>query len=307
MTQLSENTKLRLDLGAGDNEPDRQSRTAEDPAPIDEAESQMRKALGLLGDAPRHRPDAERTEVNSRSSGSPGPFGGGLHRRRFVQDGDVPVTVLRRDQQHDSIPHRAAPSNATPTTSRLQRAESSLAAESTMREKAERALSEAQSAVRDLQTKVGHAELAKNEALETLHRERENVAQGRTQFDGLQADLTSVRDELAELTSTLEQTQELLEEERRARKAAEKAQKSAETACEEAERLVHALSETETVAAPVPAPAPVAIAPAKAAKSSRGAAKANGDLFAAEAPRRGTAEPEPVKWWLNSAPTGKRR
>ncbi len=176
-----------------------------------------------------------------------------------------------------------------------------------MREKAERALSEAQSGVRDLQTKIGHAELAKNEALETLRRERETAGQGRAEFDGLRADLRTVSDELAEVKTTLEQTKELLEEERRARKVAEKAQKSAETAREEAERLVRALSEVETTVAPAPTQAPIAAASAKAGKSSRSPAKANGDLFAAETPRRGAAEPEPVKWWLNTAPAGKRR
>jgi hypothetical protein len=304
VTQLSENTKLRLDLGAAEDQSDRQNRTADDLGPIDEAESQMRKALGLLGEAPRHRPEAERTEVVSRSSGSLGPFGGGLHRRRFVQDGDVPVTVLRRDQQHDSIPHRTAPSGAAPTTSRLQRAEAALAAETALRERAERALSEAQSALRDLQTKIGHAELAKNEALETLHRERENTVQGRADFDGLRVDLRTVREELAETRTALEQTQDLLEEERHARKAAEKAQKSAESAREEAERLIHALSEAETMTPAVPRPS---TAPVKAGKPARGATKAHGDLFAAETPRRGVAEPEPVKWWLNAAPAGKRR
>jgi chromosome segregation ATPase len=173
-----------------------------------------------------------------------------------------------------------------------------------MREKAERALSEAQGAVRDLQTKIGHAELAKNEALETLHRDRESTMQSRAEFEALQANLRTAEGELTEIKHTLEETQELLEEERRARKSAERAQKSAESACEEAERLVQALSEAETTAVPASTPAPVVT---KGARSSRGAPKANGDLFAVETPRRGAAEPEPVKWWLNTAPAGKRR
>ncbi|HET6607274.1 MAG TPA: hypothetical protein VFG62_11420 [Rhodopila sp.] len=304
---MSENTKLRLDSGAGENQSDRQNRTPDDIAPIDEAESQMRKALGLLGETPRHRPDAERVEVSSRPSGSLGPFGGGLHRRRFVQDGDVPVTVLRRDQQHDSIPHRTAPSNGAPTSSRLQRAEAALAAETALRERAERALNEAQSGIRDLQTKIGHAELAKNEALETLRRERETIAQGRSEFDGLQTDLRMVRDELADLKIALEQTQNLLEEERHGRKVAEKAQKSSESAREEAERLIQALSEAETLAAPAVTPANRVAVPVKSNRAPRGAVKANGDLCASETPKRGAAEPEPVKWWLNTTPPAKRR
>ena len=110
-------------------------------------------------------------------------FNGGLHRRRFVQDGDIPVTVLRRDQGHEAPVHRGAAPAAAPTSSRLQRTEAALAAETAAREKAERSLAEAQSVVRDLQTKIGHAELAKNEAIETLRREREAWSQLRTESE----------------------------------------------------------------------------------------------------------------------------
>ena len=57
--------------------------------------------------------------------------------------------------------HRGVAAPSAPTTSRLQRTEAALAAETIAREKAERSLSETQSVVRDLQTKIGHAELAK--------------------------------------------------------------------------------------------------------------------------------------------------
>lgn len=256
----------------------------------------MRKALGLLGDAPRHRTEPDRSEPQNRSSGSTGAFGGGLHRRRFVQDGDVPVTVLRRDVAHDLAAHRAAPASAAPTSNRLQRAEAALAAETAMREKSERALSDSQNAVRDLQTKIGHAELARNEALDGLRRERDTATQARVALEVLKAELASAQDELEQAQKAFEESEHALEEERRARKAAEKAQKIAETAREEAERLVRALSEIEATAVP-----------AKPVKPARLTAKATGDLFGAETPRRGATEPEPVKWWLNSGPAGKRK
>jgi hypothetical protein len=293
---LSENTKLRLDLGASEHQSDRQSGSPDEIAQIDEAESQMRKALGLLGDAPRHRAEPDRSDPQNRSSGSTGAFSGGLHRRRFVQDGDVPVTVLRRDIAHDPAAHRAAPASAAPTSNRLQRAEAALAAETAMREKSERALSDSQNAVRDLQTKIGHAELARNEALDALRRERDAAAQVRAAFDALKAELESARDELEHAQKLSEERERALDEERRLRKAAEKAQKIADAAREEAERLVRALSEVEVTAAP-----------AKAVKPARNTGKATGDLFAAETPKRGAAEPEPVKWWLNSGPAGKRK
>jgi len=117
--ELSENYKLRLDSQMGDTQQDRLARISEngaahapsdDTGPNDQAESQMRKALGLLGESgPRHRPDPERMEQPILRMG--GVFGGGgsnggLHRRRFVQDGDIPVTVLRRDQNYEPPAHR---------------------------------------------------------------------------------------------------------------------------------------------------------------------------------------------------------
>ena len=117
--------------------------------PMDDAEAQMRRALGLFGDGPRPRTDNERSEQPQRQGG----FIQGLHRRRFVQDGEVPVTVVRRDQPDASHPS-AAP--AGPTSSRLQRVEATLQAETAARDRAERALHEAQAMVQTLQTKIGH-------------------------------------------------------------------------------------------------------------------------------------------------------
>ena len=261
----------------------------------------MRKALGLLGDAPRHhRPEPERQESQTRSGsgGSLGGFGGGLHRRRFVQDGDVPVTVLRRDGGHEPAPHRGGV--PAPTSNRLQRTESALTAETAARDKAERALHESQALARDLQTKIGHAELARNEALEGQRREREASARIRLENDGLRQVIATLREELDQAAKALDGAVKGLEEERRTRKAAESAQKTAEAALEDAERLIHTLSEAEVEAE---ADAPIRTRRASEPKAPRVAAV----MPDKAASRRGETEPEPVKWWLNAAPAAKRR
>jgi hypothetical protein len=296
---LSENSKLRIDLGSLDQN-DRVG-PPDDNNRIDEAESQMRKALGLLGEAPRHRPEQpERQEPQVRSGGAISAFGGGLHRRRFVQDGDVPVTVLRRDGGHEPVPHRGAGGAVAPTSNRLQRTEAQLTTETAAREKAERALQETQALVRDLQTKIGHAELAKTEALEAQRREREAAAQIRTENDSLRQAMVALREEVDQTAKTLDSTLKSLDEERRARKAAESAQNIAEEALEDAERLIRTLS-SEVDAEAEPA------APAKAKKLSDLKTPKVATVTEKGGSRRGAAEPEPVKWWLNSAPPAKRR
>jgi DNA primase len=298
--ELSENLKLRLENLAGESQQDRVVRATNPAAgsetePGDDAESQMRKALGLLGEGARHRSDPERSEHPHRGGDR---FNGGLHRRRFVQDGDIPVTVLRRDQGHDLPAHRGAASVVPPSSSRLQRAESALAAETAARERAERSLAEVQALAHDLRTKIGHAELAKNEAVEALQRERDVIAQfrvdARASEERLQEALTQTRG--AEQAVQCYENQ--LADERHARKAAERALKVSESARETAEQLVRALSE-ET-----PGPHRVEATRRPLAEPEVIAATTSRRPRAPEAP---AVEPEPVKWWLNSKPAGKRR
>ena len=227
-------------------------------------------------------------------------FNGGLHRRRFVQDGDIPVTVLRRDQGHELPAHRGVAAPSAPTSSRLQRTEAALAAETAAREKAERSLAETQSVVRDLQTKIGHAELAKNEAIETLRREREVLAQLRAEGDAGEERLQEALEQARAAEHAAQECQEQLAEERHARRTAEKALRAAEVARESAEQLVRRLSEE----------APVPHHPPQQSRRSRAVTEPE---VAASATRRGrpaeavAAEPEPVKWWLNTKPAGKKR
>jgi hypothetical protein len=302
--ELSENLKLRLENPASENQQDRSTRTSDpaagpaagnDPGPIDEAESQMRKALGLLGDGQRHRSsDTERSEQPHRGGDR---FSGGLHRRRFVQDGDVPVTVLRREPGHEQPAHRGVVSVTAPTSSRLQRTEAALAAETAAREKAERSLAEVQALAHDLQTKIGHAELAQNEAIEALRRERDVVTQLRADAETWEERFKDLLEQARAAEQASATCQEQLAEERNARKAAEKSLKISESAREAAEQLVRALSEEAPAARRKEAPRPALPEQEAVVVTPR----------RARAPDTSAGEPEPVKWWLNTKPAAKRR
>jgi hypothetical protein len=96
-------------------------------------------------------------------------------RRRFVQDGEVPVTVIhpRPRQGLDALgPPRAG---ASPQE-RAEAAEAALGTERAAREQAERLLREAQATILDLRTKQGHAELARAEADEIVAALRADLA-----------------------------------------------------------------------------------------------------------------------------------
>jgi hypothetical protein len=298
--ELSENLKLRLDSPSGEIQQDRTSATSDSgpptaSAPGDEAESQMRKALGLLGESQRHRPDADRSDQPARLGDR---FNGGLHRRRFVQDGDIPVTVLRRDQGYEAPAHRGVAASPIPTSSRLQRTEGALAAETAAREKAERSLGETQSLVRDLQTKIGHAELAKNEAIEALHRERESSAQLRAEAETWAERLQEAQEQARIAEHHAETYHEQLTDERHARKTVERALRAAEAARDSAEQLVRTLSEevpAPRLAVEQPRRPRVIVEPEVAIRRARPVEPI------------ATADPEPVKWWLNTKATGKKR
>jgi DNA repair exonuclease SbcCD ATPase subunit len=183
----------------------------------------------------------------------------------------------------------------------LQRAEAALAAEAAAREKAERSLAETTALARDLQTKIGHAELAKNEAIEALRQEREVVAQLRSDLVQREERLNEVLAQVRSAEQSAESFQTLLNDERQARKTAEKALQVAEAARDSAELLARTLSEeTARSRRTEPARRPRA-EPEVVAASTRRQRPAAAQV-AAQA-----AEPEPVKWWLNTKPAAKRR
>ncbi len=117
----------------------------------------MRRALGLQSDGP---PQPTPTAPASTPTM-------GLHpqRRRFVRDGEVIV-------QHKE--HSAA---AETGTNQLAAARQALREQTTAREDAERALADAQVAVRDLQTKLAHERLARDEAVNRAEAARQAAEQ----------------------------------------------------------------------------------------------------------------------------------
>jgi hypothetical protein len=299
--ELSENVKLRFEQRPPQNQqvsagPVQGSSTdPDDTGQAAEAESQMRKALGLLGESTRHRADPERVDQSGRG---PDRFNSGsAHRRRFVQDGDVPVTVLRREPGHEA-PRTAAAATA-PSSSRLQRTEAALAAETAARERAERALAESQASARDLQTKIGHAELAKNESINALQHERESISGLRAEIETLELRVREAEARADAAEKAVSEHHGVLADERHARRALEKALRTAEAARDSANQLVLSLSDERRASPPKessPRRRPVEEPVVTAIRRGRP------PLVAAT-----EAEPEPVKWWLNPKPAAKRR
>jgi hypothetical protein len=290
--------------------PREQSQSAGNAPPMDDAEQQMRRALGLYGDTPRARPESERSDAGQRTGGGGGGgFMQGVHRRRFVQDGEVPVTVVRRDAPDAAHP---AGGQQGPTSSRLQRVEAALAAETVTREKAERALHEAQGMVQALQTKMGHNDLAKNEAIAASKRHLDEIVT-------MREELASAADRLHEVEARAHEAEEELRtirvdltEERRARKLAERLLREA------AEEADLAAAREEAVIEHPHAPAPAAyVQPAQtsaAPQTSAAHAPARAERVPARRGRPPAVHPEPeeegepVKWWLlPSKPAAKRR
>jgi hypothetical protein len=274
---LNDELKPQADQGQRMSLPREQSPSSSTAPPMDDAEQQMRKALGLHGDGPRPRPEGETPQ---RAGGG---FMQGVHRRRFVQDGEVPVTVVRRDPPDNA--HGGA-GQSGPTSSRLQRVEAALASETAGRERAERALHEAQSALQALQTKIGHNDLAKNEAVAASKRLGEEIVTLREQLAAGAEIQHEIEARAHESEEELRALRIELAEERRGRKLAE--------------RLLREATEDQAVVETY----------------SAGPAHRPADPIERVAPRRGRpptvhaepeVEPEPVKWWLLPAKTAAKR
>jgi len=254
--------------------PREQSQPSTAAPPMDDAEQAMRRALGLYGDQPRPRPDADRAEPAQRGGGGFMPGGGftqGVHRRRFVQDGEVPVTVVH-----------PGGGQAGPTSSRLQRVEAALAAETAARDRAERALHEAQAAVQALQTKMGHNDLAKDEALAAAKRLQDEIVSLREEISTGAEQLKEAESRAHDAEEELRALRADLTEERRARKLAERLLREA---TEEP-----ALVDVEAAPAPAPVHAHRPSTTVERVPARRGrppAVRAEPEI-----------EPEPVKWWL---------
>src|SRR6185312_17052660 len=106
-----------------------------DDARLRATEEQMRRALGLHNASP----------TQDRPVPSPAPPGASSpQRRRFVRDGEVRVSVIRRDQDDGA------------NTNKLDATRQALSEQIEAREHTEQLLQEAQATIRDLQTKLAH-------------------------------------------------------------------------------------------------------------------------------------------------------
>ena len=218
----------------------------------------MRRALGLQDDNQTRSAPGHPTTTTVRSH---------PQKRRFVQDGEVPVTVIHRDHRPDEASG----------TNQLEQARQAIRAQAAARERAERLLADAQAAVRDLQTKLAHERLAKDEAVQRAEAEKQASEQA----------LQSVRAEL--------------EAERLARLNAETTVKSAV----EAREVVVPASPDEAavvvVRRPVGRPRKVAIAKPDPAPTTPGVSARRHAKPGRPAKLRVAKEPrgsKPIKWWL---------
>jgi hypothetical protein len=278
-----------------------------DNNPISDVEAQMRRALGLYGGM-RQRVDNDRSEQPARTMDRFGSLGGnhggtmggnqGLHRRRFVQDGEIPVTVVRRDATADS--------NA-PQSSRLQRTEAALAAETAARDRAERALHDAQAQISALQTKIGHAELSRVEAVDIARREREAATQLREFSEGFEEQLQAMQDRVESAELSKRYAQGALHDERIARKAVERALRDLTDRADQAEAGLQSIeqdAESDDDHAPValrPLPTPADRYTDVKVPARRG--RPPGSKSVLKTVVQAANEAEPVQWWL--MPLGK--
>jgi hypothetical protein len=254
----------------------------------------MRRALGLDGDMQRQGP-AREPEAQAARPRQAEQVPSDRRKRRFVQDGEVPVIMVQGRRDH-------AGEAASPLGNRLEHAESAANAERTTRLRAERSLQEALALVRDLQTKQAHAELASTEALEAARANAAEAESLRAALRDHEERLSAAEAAKAAATEQLATAEAALATERMARNAAERALRDT------AGRVP---AEQQGPAEPV--------TPQPSRRRARGSAGKAGDTAAAKkrpsaaktaaaadpAPR--PREPKPIKWWVKPAPKAKQR
>src|ERR1700730_16922105 len=98
------------------------------------------------------------------------------HLAVFVRDREVPVTVIRRDENSG--------------TNQLEAARQTIRSLMAAKQEAERLLGEAQTAIRDLQTKLAHERLARDEAVSRADTDRQASEQT---LQAVQANLAGER------------------------------------------------------------------------------------------------------------------
>ena len=110
----------------------------------------MRRALGL-----------DSSSSSKAQAHHPMSSSGNTHRRQFVRDGDVPVTVIHHDDSSG--------------TNKLEAARQALREQVAAREHVERQLAETQAVIQTLETQLGHERIAKDEALRRTEDRRQQV------------------------------------------------------------------------------------------------------------------------------------
>jgi len=135
-------------------------------------------------------------EVQKPESRGPDRPSGDRPRKRFVQDGDVAVTMVNRQGQRESN------ALAVPEVSRISIVQKALAGERAARERAERSLQEALATIHDLKTKRGHAELARQEATAAVEAIRADAQEREARLNG---ELASERAARAAAEASLQQ------------------------------------------------------------------------------------------------------
>jgi hypothetical protein len=246
----------------------------------------MREALGLgtRRDAPVSRQTAEPQRQSGHRPSGDRPSSTG-HRHRFVQDGEVPVVMVNHAGGNGSPPAVSRPGDIRLAANRAAAMAADVGAERSARERAEKSLQQALANIRDLETKLAHAELARIEAVESVRSSKLALATTKTECEAAVAHANAV-----------------MEAERTARQECERALEHALAAVERAARTPPraALGESQDVPARHIADAVVETAP----KAPRQRA-AKGETTARVA-KRSAAEPKPVKWWVPSKTTAKR-
>jgi hypothetical protein len=210
------------------------SEFASDDARLRATEAQMRRALGLQDtSAPLVSPTPP---VSSPSGSRP-------QRRRFIQDGEVPVTVIHRDHR------QGGPSGVN----QLEAARQALRSEVAAKERADRLLDEARDTIRGLQTKLAHERVGRDEALQAAQRALSEKGAVERTLQTLHSELAaerSARQAAARVREGLEVSvrtlQAELAAERDARQTAELRSEQALAARQEADELLRqALVATE--------------------------------------------------------------
>jgi len=230
-----------------------------DDARLRATEEQMRRALGLHNSSPtQDRP------VPPPAS----PVASSPHRRRFLRDGEVPVSVIHRDQDDGA------------NTNKLEATRQALREQIEARERAEHLLQEAQATIRDLQTKLAHEKLARDEAIQRADGERQIVEQA------------------------LQRAQEELAVERDCRQKAEQERNDAIAAGQEAEERLRQVLATQDVLKASPAPPRPTNDPQTTRRQRKSATEPSVSGDKVDQPRRrgrpaksDQSETEIVEWW----------